>query len=182
MARRLRLRYTLAHAHLFFLAAMPLIPALLDLLARASRALGFETIDSFPPGHAYARTRWDRAYFDIASDMKPDQIERALCESIANTPAVFAHIVNPTPRMQRALLAVIETRLRRSCGGPHDLVRMLIEAYRSAHTPEAVPGLRAAIERTEGIEMPERVQALLAFLGAMAAPFDVIEGRAQILH
>jgi hypothetical protein len=161
---------------------MPLIPTLLDLLARASRALGLETIDAFPPGHAYARTRWDRAYFDIASDMRPDQIERALCESIANTPAVFAHIVNPTARMQRALLAAIATRMRRSCGSPHDLAKLLIDAYRGPHTEEAIPGLRAAIERTSSLEMPERVHALLAFLGAMPAAFDVIDGQARILN
>jgi hypothetical protein len=161
---------------------MPLIPALLELLGRASRALGLETIDSFPGGHAHARTRWDKAYFDIASDMKPEQIERALCESIANTPAVFAHIVNPTPRMQRALLAVVDTRMRRSCGAPHDLLHMLIDAYRSPHTLEAVPGLRAAIERTQDQDMPERVRALVSFLGAMTAPFDVIEGRARVLN
>jgi hypothetical protein len=157
---------------------MPLIPALLDLLARASRAMGLETVDSFPPGHPYARTRWDRAYFDIASDMKPDRIERALCDSIANTPAVFGHIVNPTPRMQRTLLAIIDTRLRRSCGQPSDLARLLIEAYRSPYTLEAVPGLRAAIERTEGDEMPERVRSVLAFLSGMPAAFDVIEAQA----
>jgi hypothetical protein len=156
---------------------MSLIPALLDLLARASRALGFETIDSFPPGHAYARTRWDRAYFDIASDMKPDAIERSLCDAIANTPAVFAHIVNPTPRMQRTLLGVIDTRLRRSCGNPADLVKLLIDAYRSPHTQEAVPGLRAAIADGEGDDMPARVNAVLAFLGAMPAAFDVIDAR-----
>lgn len=154
---------------------MPLIPTLLELLARASRALGFETVDSFPPGHAHARTRWDRAYFDIASDLKPDAIERALCEAIANTPAVFAHIVNPTPRMQRTLLGVIDTRLRRSCGNPGDLVKLLIDAYRSPHTQEALSGLRAAIQQTEGDEMPARVHAVLAFLGAMPAAFDVIE-------
>jgi hypothetical protein len=156
---------------------MPLIPALLDLLARASRALGFDTIDSFPPGHAYARTRWDRAYFDIASDLKPDAIERSLCEAIANTPAVFAHIVNPTPRMQRTLLGVIDTRLRRSCGNPADLVKLLIDAYRSPHTQEAVPGLRAAIAQGEGDEMPSRVHGVLAFLSAMPAAFDVIDAR-----
>jgi hypothetical protein len=161
---------------------MPLIPALLDLLARASRALGLETIDSFPPTHPYARTRWDRAYFDIASDMRPDQIERALCDSIANTPTVFAHIVNPTPRMQRALLAAIDTRMRRSCGSPHDLARLLIDAYRSPHTQEAMPGLRAAIERSNGLEMAERVHALLAFLGAMPAAFDVIDAQARTLN
>ena len=156
---------------------MPLIPALLDLLARASRALGFETVDAFPPGHAYARTRWDRAYFDIASDLKPDAIERALCEAIANTPAVFAHIVHPTPRMQRTLLGVIDTRLRRSCGNPADLVKLLIDAYRSPYTQEAVPGLRAAIAQGDGEEMAVRVRAVLAFLGAMPAAFDVIEAR-----
>jgi hypothetical protein len=154
---------------------MPLIPALLDLAARASRALGLETVDSFPPGHVHARTRWDRAYFDIASDLKPDAIERALCEAIANTPTVFAHITNPTPRMQRTLLGVIDTRLRRSCGNPSDLVRMLIDAYASRHTQEAVPGLRAAIEQTAGDETPERVREVLAFLGAMPAAFGVIE-------
>jgi hypothetical protein len=157
---------------------MPLI----DLLRRASRALGLETIDSFPPGHAYARTRWDRAYFDIASDMKPEQIERTLCEAIANTPAVFAHIVHPTPGMQRALLAVIDTRLRRSCGSPQELVKMLIDAYGSRHTQEAVPGLRAAIDATRGMDMRERVHEVLAFLGAMPAAFDVIDGRARFLN
>lgn len=161
---------------------MPLIPVLLNLLGRASRALGFETIDSFPPGHPHARTRWDRAWFDIASDMKPEQIERALCESIVNTPAVFAHIVNPTPRMQRALLGVIATRLRRSCGNPNELVKMLVDAYRSPHTQELMPGLRDAIARTEGLDMAERGRALLGFLGAMASPFDVIEGQAQIVN
>ena len=156
---------------------MPLMPIVLDLLSKASHALGFETIDRFPAGHAYARTRWDRAYFDIASDLKPDAIERSLCESIANTPSVFAHIVNPTPAMQRTLLGVIDTRLRRSCSAPTDLVALLIEAYRSPHTLEARPGLRAAIEATNGMDMRERVHATLAFLGAMPAAFDVIEAR-----
>jgi hypothetical protein len=154
---------------------MPLTPILLDLLSRASHALGFETIDRFPAGHPYARTRWDRAYFDIASDLKPDANERSLCESIANTPSVFAHILNPTPAMQRTLLGVIDTRLRRSCGAPSDLVTLLVEAYRSPHTIEARPGLRAAIEATTGLDMRERVHATLAFLGAMPAAFDVIE-------
>jgi len=154
---------------------MSLMPVLADLLARASRALGFETIDSFPPGHPYARTRWDRAYFDIASDQKPDAIERAICDAIANTPSVFAHIVNPTPRMQRTLLGVIDTRLRRSCGYPTDLVAMLIDAYSSPHIQEAVPGLRAAIIATEGSDIAERARAVLSYLGAMPAAFDVIE-------
>ena len=104
-----------------------LIPTLLQALAYVSRVCGFDTVDSFPPGHQYARTRWNRAYFDIASDVKPEQIERSLCESITNTPLIFAHITHPTPRMQRALLAVIDTRLRRSCGNPTDLVALLVE-------------------------------------------------------
>ena len=157
---------------------MPLLPTILDALAHVSRVCGFDTVDSFPPGHLYARTRWNRAYFDIASDLKPEQIERALCDSIANTPAIFAHISHPTPRMQRALLAVIHTRMRRSCGDPADLAALLIEAYRSPHTPEAIPGLRAAIEQDAHEATPERARRLLGFLGAMPSAFDVIEAGA----
>jgi hypothetical protein len=123
-----------------------LIPAILKALAHVSRVCGFDTVDSFPPGHQYARTRWNPAYFDIASDLKPERIERSLCESIANTPLIFAHITHPTPRMQRALMAVIDTRQRRSCGSPLDLVALLMQAYRSPATPEAMPGLRGVIE------------------------------------
>lgn len=154
---------------------MPLMPVLMDLLSRASHALGFETVDRFPAHHAYARTHWDRGWFDIASDLKPEAIERALCASIANTPSVFAHIANPTPAMQRTLLGVIDTRLRRTCGAPSDLVLLLIDAYRSPYTLEARPGLRAAIEASAGQEPRERVHAVLAFLGAMPAAFDVID-------
>lgn len=154
---------------------MPLLPVILDLLGRASRALGFETIDGFPLGHAYARTRWDRAYFDIASDLKPDQIEHAVCAAIANTPSIFGRIVNPTPRMQRTVLSIIDARLRGAGGAPSDLVRLLIEAYRSPATVEAIPGLRAAIATTEGAEMPLRVVRLLDFLADMPSAFDVIE-------
>jgi hypothetical protein len=157
---------------------MPLIPALLHLLARASRALGLETVDSFPPGHPYARTRWDRAWFDIASDMKPDEIERTLCDAIANTPTVFGRIVNPTPRMQRTLLAAIDTALRRSCRAPADLVRLLIDAYRSPHTLEAIPGLRAAIAESNSDDPQLQVREVLAFLGSMQSAFDVIESPA----
>ena len=149
---------------------MPLIPTLLQALAYVSRVCGFDTIDAFPPGHLYARTRWNRAYFDIASDLKPEQIERSLCESIANTPLIFAHITHPTPRMQRALLAVIETRMRRSCGNPADLVALLVNAYRSPTTPEAMPGLRAVIEDSQ-----YDARAVMEFLGTMPAAFDVIE-------
>jgi hypothetical protein len=158
-----------------YTSGMSLIPLLLDLWSKASHKLGFETVDRFPVNHAYARTHWDRAYFDIASDLKPEAIERSLCASIANTPSVFAHIANPTPAMQRTLLGVIETRLRRSCGAPSDLVALLIEAYRSPYTIEARPGLRAAIEATSHLEMRERVHATLAFLGTMPAAFDVID-------
>jgi hypothetical protein len=157
---------------------MPLIPTLLNALAYVSRICGFETVDSFPPGHQYARTRWNRAYFDIASDLKPEQIERKLCAAIGNTPLIFAHIANPTPRMQRALMAVIDSRLRRSCGNPAELVALLIQAYRSPHTPEAIAGLRAAIEATAYDAMPERVRQVLSFLGSMPLAFDVIEAEA----
>lgn len=147
-----------------------MFPLLTDALAWVSRVCGFDTIDSFPPGHAYARTRWNAAYFDIASDLKPEQIERSICERIANTPSIFAHIVNPTPGMQRALLAVIETRMRRSCGAPTDLLGLLINAYRSPYTMDAVPGLRAAIVECDGDPA-----TVMNFLGAMPAAFDVIE-------
>jgi hypothetical protein len=154
---------------------MPLIDVLADILGRASRALGFETVDSFPPGHAYARTRWDRAYFDIASDLKPDAIERAMCEAIANTPAVFAHIINPTPRMQRVLLQIVDERRRRSCGNPGELIKLLVMAYDSPHTLEALPGMRAAVEHSEGLEMGERMRQLAVFLQSLPADFDVID-------
>jgi hypothetical protein len=155
--------------------------ALLDWLRHLSRICGFETAESFPPGHAYARTRWAGAYFDIASDVKPDEIERRICDAITNTPLVFAHITHPTPRMQRALLAVIETRLRHQNGqaqGQRDaapLAALLIKAYQSPHTLESLPGLRQAIDSTRHEEAPYRINALLAFLSDMQAPFDVID-------
>lgn len=150
-----------------------MFPILTNALSWLSRTCGFETIDSFPPHHAYARTRWNAAYFDIASDLKPNQIERSICERIANTPSIFAHIENPTPGMQRELLAVIEARMRRSCGNPADLVALLVNAYRSPYTMDAVPGLRAAIARSDGDP-----RAVIEFLGAMPAAFDVIEAGA----
>jgi len=158
---------------------MPGMNALIDWLKHLSRICGFETADSFPPGHAYARTRWVGAYFDIASDVKPEDIERRMCDAIANTPLVFAHITNPTPRMQRALLAVIESRVRhqrRIDAAP--LAALLLKAYQSPHTLECMPGLRRAIDSTRHEEAPYRVNALLAFLADdMQAPFDVIEMR-----
>jgi hypothetical protein len=143
-------------------------------LKRLSRICGFDTADAFPPGHLYARTRWQAAYFDIASDVKPDEIDRRLADAIANTPSVFAYIVNPTPRMQRALLGVIDERLRRRIG-VGDLIGMLAEAYASPHIHEALPGLRTAIQDSAGLASADRVQAILAFLTQMRAPFDVID-------
>ncbi len=137
----------------------------IDWLKKLSHALGFDTADSFPPGHQYARTRWTGAYFDIPSDTKADEIEHRICDAVANTPLVFAHIENPTPRMQRVLIDVIGRRLR----GNHEreaaqLAALLIRAYDSQHTIEAAAGLRRAIEATEGYEAPARVRALFAFL------------------
>ena len=110
-------------------------------------------------------TRWAGAYFDIPSDTRADDIERRICEAIANTPLVFAHIENPTPRMQRVVIDVIERRLRQN----HEreaaqLGGLLIRAYDSRHVIEATPGLRQAIEATDGYEAPARVRALFAFL------------------
>lgn len=153
----------------------PLIHAISDLLGRASRALGLETVDAFPPGHRYADTRWDKAYFDIPSDYKPDRIEQAMVEAIANTPSVFAWIEQPTPRMQRALLGVIYARLRRGGAPPNDLLAMLIAAYDSPRTLEALPGLRAAIMGTDGYDPSMRVAHLAAWLADMPAAFDVID-------
>ncbi|SDA38449.1 MULTISPECIES: hypothetical protein [unclassified Janthinobacterium] len=149
---------------------------LLTWLKTLSRICGFETADSFPPGHPYARTRWEAAYFDIASDVKPDEIERRICAAIANTPSVFAYITNPTPRMQRALLNVIHDRLRRQPGaGATDLVLLLINAYASEHITEAVPGLRALIVNTEQEETNLRVHAILELLVGTPRGLDVID-------
>jgi hypothetical protein len=154
-----------------------MIDTLLSWLRYLSRVCGFETAESFPPGHPYERTRWNGAYFDIASDVKPDQMEHRICEAISNTPLVFGYITNPTPRMQRALFAVLEERMRNNRGRAGELAALLIEAYSSPHTVEVIPGLRAAIDSTRGQELPERARSLMAFLGAMQSPFDVIELR-----
>ena len=149
---------------------------ILAWLKALSRICGFETADSFPPGHPYARTRWDAAYFDIASDVKPDEIERRICAAIANTPSVFAYISNPTPRMQRALLNVIHDRLRRQPGaGATDLVLLLINAYASDHITEAVPGLRTLIFNTEHEDTNLRVHAILELLVGTPRGLDVID-------
>lgn len=154
---------------------MPLFDTLGAALAWASRKLGLESLDAFPPGHPYARTRWDPAYFDIPSDLDPDAIERTLCDAIVNTPLVFAHVEHPTLRMQRALLSVIEARLKRHPGSAVELIVLLIDAYRSRHTQECVPGLRAAIEATEGLDAARRAHAVVEHLHAMPSAFDVID-------
>ena len=152
-----------------------MIDTLLSWLRHLSRICGFETADSFPSGHPYERTRWNGAYFDIASDVKPEQIEHRICEAISNTPLVFGYITNPTPRMQRALFAVLEERMRNNRGRASELAALLIEAYRSPHTTEVIPGLRAAIDSTRELDMADRARSLMAFLGSMQSPFDVIE-------
>ena len=152
-----------------------MMPTILKWLRYLSHVLGFETADSFPPGHPYERTRWNGAYFDIASDVKPDQIESRLCEAIGNTPLVFGYITNPTPRMQRALLAMLEERMRNNRGRASELAALLVTAYDSPHITEVVPGLRAAIAATRHEEMAERARSVMAFLGSMQSPFDVIE-------
>ena len=149
---------------------------IISWLKTLSRICGFETADSFPPGHPYARTRWNAAYFDIASDVKPDEMERRICAAIANTPSVFAYISNPTPRMQRALLNVIHERLRRQPGaGATDLVLLLINAYASDHITEAVPGLRNLIVNTEHEDTNLRVHAILELLVGTPRGLDVID-------
>jgi hypothetical protein len=152
-----------------------MMPTILKWLRYLSHILGFETADSFPPGHPYERTRWNGAYFDIASDVKPDQIESRLCEAIGNTPLVFSYITNPTPRMQRALLAMLEERMRNNRGRATELAALLVTAYDSPHITEVVPGLRAAIAATRHEDMGERARSVMAFLGSMQSPFDVIE-------
>lgn len=148
----------------------------LGWLKTLSRVCGFETADSFPPGHPYARTRWEAAYFDIASDVKPDEIERRICAAIANTPSVFAYIRNPTPGMQRALLNAIHERLRRQPGaGAADLVLLLINAYQSPHITEAVPGLRNVIRETQHEDTNLRVHAVLELLVGTPRGLDVID-------
>ncbi len=149
---------------------------LLTWLKTLSRICGFETADAFPPGHPYARTHWDAAYFDIASDVKPDEIERRLCAAISNTPSVFAYITNPTPRMQRALLNMIHDRLRRQPGaGATDLVLLLTDAYDSPQIMEAVPGLRALIHATRDEATNVRVHAILELLLGTPRGIDVID-------
>lgn len=153
-----------------------MIPILIKWLRRLSHLLGFETADSFPPGHPYERTRWNGAYFDIASDVKPDEIENRLCYAISNTPLVFGYISNPTPRMQRALLAVLEERMRINRGRASELAVLLVTAYDEySLMTEVIPGLRDAIAATRHEEMPDRARTVMAFLSSTQSPFDVID-------
>ena len=142
-----------------------------------SKALGLESVSSFPSRHIFARTNWNRSYFDIPYGTKPDDIERRICTAIGNTPTIFAHINNPTPRMQRALLAVVAERLRHNDRTAGDLAGLLIAAYASPYLQDAVPGLRAEIEASAYEEVGERVRSVLSFLSNMQAPFDVIDER-----
>jgi hypothetical protein len=152
-----------------------MMPKIIQWLRRLSHLLGFETADAFPPGHPYERTRWNGAYFDIASDVKPEDIERRLCDAISNTPLVFGYITNPTPRMQRALLAVLEERMRINRGRATELAALLVDAYDSPHITEVIPGLRTVVANTQGHDIGDRARTVMAFLGSTQAPFDVIE-------
>ena len=151
-----------------------MIPTLLSWLHHLSRICGFETLDRFPAGHPRARTRWDGAVFDIASDVKPEQIEQRLCDAIANTPLVFGSIRNPTPRMQRTLFGMLDARIRCHANS-NDLVLLLINAYRSPQIQEAIPGLRAVMLAVRDDDAADQIRAVLRFLAQMQAPFDVID-------
>lgn len=144
-------------------------------LAYLSKICGLDSVTSFPSNHPFARTHWDPSYFDIAYGMKPDQIEHVLSDAIHNTPSIFAHINNPTPRMQRSLLAVLHDSVRRKDGNAAEWAGLLINAYASRYVQEVLPGLRAEIAASAGAPPADRVRSLLVFLASMAAPFDVIE-------
>jgi hypothetical protein len=144
-------------------------------LAYLSKICGLESVTSFPANHPFSRTNWDPSYFDIAYGMKPDQIEQMLSDAIQNTPSIFAHINNPTPRMQRSLLAVLHDSVRRNDGNAAEWASLLINAYANRYVQEVLPGLRAEIAGSAGAPPADRVRSLLVFLASMAAPFDVIE-------
>ncbi len=158
-----RLFYLRLGGHSIALRTCATLPACLyptsclDLLARASFALGLETADRFPRGHLHARTRWNKAYFDIPSDLKPEpsstrvRRDRQHARYFRRNRQPYAghaaraaghHRDAPAPRVRRA----------------SDLVALLIEAYRSPHTMEAGPGLRAAIEATDGLDARARAR------------------------
>lgn len=142
-----------------------------------NRALGLESVSSFPARHVFTRTSWNPSYFDIPYGTKPDDIERRICIAIGNTPTIFAHVNNPTPRMQRALLSVVAERLRRNDRTTGDLIELLIAAYASPFVREVVPGLRVEIEASAYDEAPARVRRIVSFMSNMQASFDVIDER-----
>jgi hypothetical protein len=144
-------------------------------LAYLSKICGLESVTSFPANHPFARTHWDPSYFDIAYGMKPDLIEQVLSDAIHNTPSIFAHINNPTPRMQRSLLAVLHDSVRRNDGNAAEWAVLLINAYASRYVQEVLPGLRAEITGSVGLALVDRVRSLLVFLASMDSAFDVIE-------
>lgn len=144
-------------------------------LAYLSKICGLESVTSFPSGHAYARTHWNPAYFDIAYGMPPQQIEQTLCDAIRNTPSIFAHIQNPTARMQRSLLAALHDSLLRKDGHATEWAGLLIAAYASRHIQEVVPGLRAEITASASLAQAERARSLLVFLANMPVAFEVVE-------
>ena len=144
-------------------------------LAYLSKVCGLDSVSSFPTNHLFARTHWDPAYFDIAYGTKPDQIDQLLSEAIRNTPHIFARINNPTPSMQRSLLAVLHDSVQRNDGHAGEWAGLLIHAYASHYVHEVLPGLRAEISSSIGAAPADRVRSLLVFLASMAAPFDVIE-------
>ena len=107
----------------------------------------------------------------------PPVVMDNITQQIGNTPLVFAHITNPTPRMQRALFGVLEQRLRLH----HEreaaqLAALLIQAYRSPHIVEAMPGLKAAIAATAHDEAPARIRAVLRRAQGGAARMGLVTG------
>ncbi len=144
-------------------------------LAYLSKICGLDTVSTFPADHIFARTQWNPAYFDISSNMTPDQIERTLCQAISNTPSIFSHISNPTPRMQRSLLTAVNDSMRRKEGNTGELIAMLINAYTSRYVLDAVPGLRAEIMACAGLARADQIRQVMRFLMDMAAPLGVIE-------
>ena len=66
-----------------------MFPILTNALAWLSRVCGFDTLDSFPANHPYASTHWNGAYFDIASDLKPDAIYLTHYAQIRDVPRIL---------------------------------------------------------------------------------------------
>lgn len=147
----------------------------MSVVSYLSKRFGLESVNSFPAGHAFDRTHWDRSYFDIAYGTPPERIEAMMCDAITNTPTIFSRIENPTPRMQRALLSIVDRGVRRNEGNVGQLVGMLIAAYASPYVEDAMPGLRRAIELCAHEERHERVRRILYFIATIPAPVDAID-------